>query len=266
MSGDLDVLARAHALFSGQPYPAALGSAGEGHGRAPSSAGSLMAAYRQTAQSYLARAADARRMDSALLAVLAGAAGDHDEARRATAAVLAAARAEAAVPDNPIAAREMLRRRTIRLRTQQRHVLAARRRARRRRAALLALRYGSLRYGSRAHRGGDPRADRAVRAALSRLGLPYVWGATGPDRFDCSGLVKWAYAQAGVPLRRTTYEQILDGLAVPRSQIRPGDLVFPHTGHVQMAIGHNLVVEAPYAGATVRISALGADVAIRRPV
>lgn len=105
-----------------------------------------------------------------------------------------------------------------------------------------------------------------MRAALTRLGLPYVWGATGPDRFDCSGLVKWAYAQAGVPLRRTTYEQILDGLPVPRSQVRPGDLVFPHTGHVQMAIGHNLVVEAPYAGATVRISALGTDVAIRRPV
>lgn len=261
MSGDLDVLARAHALFSGAPargssVEAALGRAGEGRSPALSSAGSLAAAYRQTAEIYRVRAAAARRVDATLLRLLAGAAGDHDEARYATGAVLAAARADTVPPDNPIAAREMLRRRVVRLRTQQRHVLAARRRARRRRAALLALGY----------RGRDPRADRAVRAALTRLGLPYVWGATGPDRFDCSGLVKWAYAQAGVPLRRTTYEQILDGLPVPRSQIRPGDLVFPHTGHVQLAIGHDLVVEAPYSGASVRISALGPDVAIRRPV
>lgn len=105
-----------------------------------------------------------------------------------------------------------------------------------------------------------------MRAALTRLGCPYVWGATGPNRFDCSGLVKWAYAQAGVPLRRTTYEQITDGVPVPRAQVRPGDLVFPHTGHVQMAIGNNLVIEAPYSGATVRISPLGPAVAIRRPL
>ena len=56
------------------------------------------------------------------------------------------------------------------------------------------------------------------------------------------------------------------GIPVPRSQVRPGDLVFPHAGHVQLAIGHNLVVEAPYSGASVRISPLGSDVAIRRPL
>ena len=96
--------------------------------------------------------------------------------------------------------------------------------------------------------------------------MPYVWGAGGPDRFDCSGLVKWAYAQAGVQLHRTTYDQIHDGLPIAAAQIRPGDLVFPHPGHVQLAIGDNLVVEAPYAGATVQISRLGTNVAIRRPV
>ena len=261
MSSELEVLARAHALFGGAAWPAALGAAADVPDPSTSSAGSLVAAHRFALEGYRARAADSGRIDAALLRLLAGAAGDHDEARHATAAVLAAARADTAVPDNPIAAREMLHRRSVRLRMQRRHVLAARRRARRRRAAMLA-----LRYGSGARRGRDPRADRAVRAALTRLGLPYVWGATGPDRFDCSGLVKWAYAQAGVPLRRTTYEQILDGLPVPRSQVRPGDLVFPHSGHVQMAIGHNLVVEAPHAGATVRIGALGTDVAIRRPV
>ena len=97
------------------------------------------------------------------------------------------------------------------------------------------------------------RAGIAVRAALSRLGRPYVWGATGPDQFDCSGLVQWSYAQAGIHLDRTTYQQINDGIPVPRSQVRPGDLVFPHAGHVQLAIGNNLVVEAPVFGC------LGAD-------
>ncbi|HXA88893.1 MAG TPA: C40 family peptidase, partial [Mycobacterium sp.] len=105
----------------------------------------------------------------------------------------------------------------------------------------------------------------AVRAALSRLGRPYVWGATGPDQFDCSGLVQWSYAQAGIRLDRTTYQQINDGIPVPRWQVRPGDLVFPHAGHVQLAIGNNLVVEAPYSGASVRISPLGSNVQIRRP-
>ena len=111
----------------------------------------------------------------------------------------------------------------------------------------------------------DGRAGIAVRAALSRLGRPYVWGATGPDQFDCSGLVQWSYAQAGLHLDRTTYQQINDGIAVSRSQVRPGDLVFPHAGHVQLAIGNNLVVEAPYSGASVRISPLGGNVQIRRP-
>jgi len=105
-----------------------------------------------------------------------------------------------------------------------------------------------------------------VRAALSRLGRPYVWGAMGPDQFDCSGLVQWSYAQAGLHLDRTTYQQINDGIPVPRSQVRPGDLVFPHAGHVQLAIGNNLVVEAPYSGASVRISPLGGNVQIRRPL
>jgi hypothetical protein len=110
------------------------------------------------------------------------------------------------------------------------------------------------------------RAATAVRVALSRLGCPYVWGATGPGQFDCSGLVQWSYAHAGVHLERTTYQQIYEGIPVPRSQVRPGDLVFPHAGHVQLAIGNNLVVEAPYPGASVRISPLGASIAIRRPV
>ena len=162
-----------------------------------------------------------------------------------------------------------MRRSAARLRAQRAHVLSARLRARRRLAALRALRYRmSLPCAIRAGgcRRPNGRAAIAVRAALSRLGRPYVWGATGPDQFDCSGLVQWAYAQAGIHLDRTTYQQINDGIPVPRSQVRPGDLVFPHAGHVQLAIGNNLVVEAPYSGASVRISRLGDNVAIRRPL
>ena len=142
---------------------------------------------------------------------------------------------------------------------------SSRRGPRRRQAALRALRYGQGLHRAGRARDPDSRAQAAVRAALSKLGCPYVWGAAGPDRFDCSGLVTWAYEQSGIRLHRTTYDQINEGIAVPRSQIRPGDLVFPHTGHVQLAIGNNLVVEAPYPGATVQISPLGNSIAIRRP-
>ncbi len=262
MSGELDLLARAHALFAQAVYPPALTSAADDI-RPLGSTGVLSAAYRAAVATHQVQGADAGRLDAALVRIIDDARRDHADSGRGTAAVLAAARVDSAVVDNPIAARELLQRRVIRLRNQRRHVLEARRRARRRRAALLALRYG---LGPHPARRRNERAEAAVRAALTRLGSPYVWGATGPDRFDCSGLVKWAYAQAGVPVRRTTYEQIVDGVVVPRAQVRPGDLVFPHTGHVQLAIGNNLVIEAPYSGATVRISPLGPAVAIRRPL
>jgi peptidoglycan DL-endopeptidase CwlO len=257
---EVDLHARAHALFAGHPgYPvfATPGAAGP----PPAGAGVLVAAHGAADAAARARLAAAGRVDSGLLEILRAAHDDHDRARTASAALLAAARADAVGADSPVAARELLRRRVIRLRAQRVALLAARGRARRRRAALLALRYRLRPDGV-----GGRRAQTAVRAALSRLGSPYVWGATGPNRFDCSGLVQWAYARAGVPLRRTTYEQINDGIPVPRSQVRPGDLVFPHAGHVQMAIGGNLVVEAPHAGASVRVAPLGSDVVIRRPL
>ncbi len=261
MTDELDVLRRAYALFAGPTIrpartpPAAAGVHPE------QSVGAMADAHHAAASGRRAHVQAAREVDDRLIGILTEAHRDHGDARRRTAAVLAAARSDAVtLPDNPIAAREILRRRVIRLRTQHAHVRTARTRAAHQRAALHRLRY-------RAHRsaGRDSRAARAVRAALGRLGRPYVWGATGPDRFDCSGLVQWAYAQAGVRLRRTTYEQIHDGIPVARSDVRPGDLVFPHTGHVQLAIGNGLVVEAPQPGATVQISRMGDAVSIRRP-
>ncbi len=261
MSGEVELLQRAHALFAGDPLPRTVGTAPA----APfAPADGLPAGYPAAAADHGGRLAAAARVDAELSAILARAHRDRAEAQQQTRAVLEAARADAAaVPDNPVAHRELMRRRAARLRAQHDHVLAARRRARRRLAVLRA-----LRYPIRRHRlpVASARAALAVRAALSRLGCPYVWGATGPDRFDCSGLVKWAYAQAGVQLDRTTYDQVNDGVPIARSQVRPGDLVFPNPGHVQLAIGNGLVVEAPHAGATVRISRLGSDVVIRRPL
>ncbi len=264
---EVEALSRAHQLFAGSSRRPGL-DAGTAHYSGPLQGGdgpSLGAghrAYQLAAQRSRGALQSAVRTDAAAAAVIADAQHDRMQARELTKGVLDEARADATVnPVTPLAQREALRRRVARLRAQRAHVVSARSRAGRHRAALRALRYRML----HSH-GATGRAGIAVRAALSRLGHPYVWGATGPNQFDCSGLVQWSYARAGIHLDRTTYQQINDGIPVPRSQVRPGDLVFPHAGHVQLAIGNNLVVEAPYSGASVRISPLGSNVQIRRPL
>ena len=277
IESDIEALSRAHQMFAGTTRRATL-DAGTGRYRRLllQSAGlnSVVAQgdYQALADRSREALLSAGRTDAAAAAVIAGAHEDRAEARELTKRVLDEARADAATtPMTPMAQREAMRRRAARLRAQRAHVLSARQRARRHSAALRALRYRMLHHRGPGWAGlrlpsPSGRAGIAVRAALSRLGRPYVWGATGPNQFDCSGLVQWAYAQAGIHLDRTTYQQINDGIPVPRSQVRPGDLVFPHAGHVQMAIGNNLVVEAPYSGASVRISPLGSNVQIRRPI
>ncbi|MGI5454120.1 NlpC/P60 family protein [Streptomyces sp. CA-249302] len=100
----------------------------------------------------------------------------------------------------------------------------------------------------------DARAGAAIAAARSALGKPYVWGATGPSGFDCSGLMQWSYAQAGVHLPRTSQEQRYAGHQVPLSQAQPGDLVVYRSdaSHVAMYVGNGQVIHAPYPGAPVR--------------
>lgn len=270
---EVEALRRAHQLFAGSTMPASL-DANTGHYRtllgrtARLNDGLAHGGYRLAVDHSRQRLTSAAGTDAAVTTLLDAAHRDRVQARDLTQSVLDAARADAtAHSPTPLAQREAMRRRAGRLRAQRAHVISARTRARRHHAALLALRY-RLRHAHGLALLGRPndRAAVAVRAALSRLGRPYVWGATGPDQFDCSGLVQWSYARAGIHLDRTTYQQINDGIPVPRSQVRPGDLIFPHAGHVQLAIGNNLVVEAPYPGASVRISRLGNDVAIRRPI
>lgn len=88
----------------------------------------------------------------------------------------------------------------------------------------------------------DAAGQAAVDAALGQLGTPYVWGGTQPGGFDCSGLVQWAYRQAGVELPRTA-EEMTVGAQVTADQLQPGDLAV-WDGHVAMYIGDGQMIEA----------------------
>nr|WP_155913936.1 C40 family peptidase [Mycolicibacterium sp. CBMA 361] len=122
---------------------------------------------------------------------------------------------------------------------------------------------------------GEP-GQGAVKAALSKLGRPYVWGAKGPSVFDCSGLTQWAWGQAGVRIGGDTYSQIKDGVAVPAGQVRAGDLIFPTQyfgeggksgpGHVMLAINDHECVHAPQPGDVVKIAPMPKGFVARRPV
>jgi peptidoglycan DL-endopeptidase CwlO len=100
-----------------------------------------------------------------------------------------------------------------------------------------------------------------LRAAESRRGLPYVWGAAGPDSFDCSGLVQWTFAQAGISMPRVAADQARAGVAVPVSQLQPGDLLFYHTdptdpgyiSHVAIYLGNGWMIQAPQPGMDVQV-------------
>jgi peptidoglycan DL-endopeptidase CwlO len=103
----------------------------------------------------------------------------------------------------------------------------------------------------------------ALRAAESRQGLPYAWGAAGPSSFDCSGLVQWSFAQAGVAMPRVAADQARTGPAVPVSQLQPGDLLFYHTdptdpgyiAHVAIYLGNGWMIQAPQPGLQVQVVA-----------
>jgi peptidoglycan DL-endopeptidase CwlO len=103
--------------------------------------------------------------------------------------------------------------------------------------------------------------DTMLRAAMSREGMPYVWGAAGPTSFDCSGLVQWSFAQAGIVMPRVAADQALTGPAVAVSQLEPGDLLFYHTdptaptyiSHVAIYLGNGWMIQAPEPGENVEV-------------
>jgi cell wall-associated NlpC family hydrolase len=107
--------------------------------------------------------------------------------------------------------------------------------------------------------GGSTRAIGAVRAALSQLGVPYVWGGATPGQgFDCSGLTMWAYHQVGVNLPHYGGDQWNAGIHISRSQLQPGDLVFFYSDihHMGMYLGDGKFVHAPHTGDRVRVAEL----------
>jgi peptidoglycan DL-endopeptidase CwlO len=103
-------------------------------------------------------------------------------------------------------------------------------------------------------------SDAVVAYASNFLGTPYVWGANGPESFDCSGFVRYVYSHFGVSLSRTTYTQINEGSYVSRDDLQPGDLVFFGSGsdphHVGMYVGNNSYIHAPRTGDVVKVSPL----------
>ena len=101
----------------------------------------------------------------------------------------------------------------------------------------------------------------AIAYARQQIGKPYLWGGTGPDAFDCSGLTMMAYRSVGIDIPRTADQQWLWGPRVSPSQVAPGDLVFfagadgtaKAPGHVGIVIGHGLMIDSPSPGLQVRI-------------
>jgi peptidoglycan DL-endopeptidase CwlO len=95
----------------------------------------------------------------------------------------------------------------------------------------------------------------ALRAALTKVGDWYVWGAAGPTTFDCSGLVVWAFAQEGISLPHYTGSLWNSGMHVSRADLEPGDLLFffADLGHVGIYIGNGLMVAAPSTGQKVQV-------------
>lgn len=112
-------------------------------------------------------------------------------------------------------------------------------------------------YHSSGSLGGN---SKAVQLAKSKLGCKYVWGATGPNTFDCSGLMYWVAKQLGKSIPRTSKEQSRSGTPVSKANLLPGDLVFfankNGVHHVGMFIGNNEFIHSPQTGDVVKISKL----------
>jgi cell wall-associated NlpC family hydrolase len=104
--------------------------------------------------------------------------------------------------------------------------------------------------------GGAPEAATVIQAALSRIGSPYSWGASGPSQFDCSGLVMWSFQQAGISLPHSSQALAQGGQPVSRDQMQPGDLVtyYSDASHVGIYIGDGMMVHASTYGTPVRVA------------
>ncbi|WP_369690673.1 C40 family peptidase [Nocardia crassostreae] len=106
-------------------------------------------------------------------------------------------------------------------------------------------------------------ANIALEAAQTKVGAQYSWGASGPYSFDCSGLVQWAYKQAGVELPRTSFEQSHVGAPVAYENLQPGDIVITNGGgHVGIYAGDNKLLNAVQSGTPVSYTPLRPDMVV----
>ena len=105
----------------------------------------------------------------------------------------------------------------------------------------------------------DKKSD-VVKCAYKLIGKPYVYGASGPNEFDCSGLTQYVYKSTGKNISRTTYTQVKEGVEVSKKDLKPGDLVFFNTSsymsHVGIYVGNGSFIHAPRTGKPVTISTL----------
>jgi cell wall-associated NlpC family hydrolase len=166
------------------------------------------------------------------------------DAKRAIVVARAAATARARAASAARASRAAQRRHLAAVRTAAHRQAVAQAKAKAKaKAAALALR---------------TRGDVAVSWARRMIGRPYVWGASGPSAFDCSGLTAYVWAQAGVYLSHSTYAQWDEGRHVSRSQLMPGDLVFfgSDLHHMGLYIGDGLMIDAPHTGTTVQVQGI----------
>ncbi|MDQ6648812.1 MAG: NlpC/P60 family protein, partial [Actinomycetota bacterium] len=101
-------------------------------------------------------------------------------------------------------------------------------------------------------------AGTAVAWAYRELGRPYVWGAAGPDSFDCSGLTQYVWGKAGVSLDHYTGAQFNQGRRISVSELQPGDLIFFYSDlhHMGLYIGGGNMIHAPHTGDVVKISSI----------
>ena len=113
---------------------------------------------------------------------------------------------------------------------------------------------------------GEVTGQDIVNYAYNFLGRPYVWGAVGPDTFDCSGFTSYVYRHcAGIEITRTTYTQINVGVPVSYNNMQPGDLVFTYNNeHVGIYVGSGMYINATYPGSTIRVTPVTNFYAARR--
>lgn len=106
--------------------------------------------------------------------------------------------------------------------------------------------------------GYATKAAKVIDFAEAQIGKPYVWGATGPDSYDCSGLTQDAWKAAGISLPRTTWDQVKVGTTVQTADAKPGDLVFFYDdiSHVGIYTGDGKMIHAPKPGANVRVESI----------